>query len=71
MFEVHCEYPLDEEWEDRDKLIKETIEKRSSFSGAGCGIREHGWIVREFEDAIRLKEQLSFIPGAKTTIRER
>lgn len=70
MFEVICFSPLDEVWEERDEMIVKAAGRSSDFSGAGCGQRDHGWVVSTFERAQELKKALDSIPAVHAIIRE-
>ncbi len=69
MFEVRCVSPLDDEWEARDELIYQ-VAGHSSFSGGGCGGRDHGWYVDTFEEAKELMDKLNTIPLVEATFKE-
>lgn len=75
MFQVQTSSPLDDEWEDRDRVLIDTAGRPSDYAGAGqesgkAGFREHVWFVREFDDAQEMKKQLERIPLVKITVRE-
>lgn len=75
MFVVRCVSPLDEKWEERDAQIRRAAGTPSSGSGAGSsgkgpGIRDHEWIVKDFDRAVAMKNRLNLVPGVQATVRE-
>lgn len=70
MFRVIAIGPLDDEWEKRDRVILYVAGRRADFGGAGQGEREHGFNVRDFDEAVRLRKELSKIEGLKVSLRE-
>lgn len=70
MFQVLLTVPLAEWTDDLDKEIFEEAGRRSNFSGSEGCYREHGWIVKEFKQAQKLRERLKDIFLANVTIRE-
>ncbi len=71
MFEVRSVSPLDDDWQSRDSALKEAAGRRSDFSGAGFGKRDHGWDVATFEEAQSLKVKLSQIENVTVSVREK
>ena len=69
MFLVITHSPIDDTWEDRDKVLYETVGSKSSKSLAGVEVREHQWLVKTFGDAKALQKALSRIDKVKVTIR--
>ncbi len=74
MFSVVSGSPLDDEWEERDRLIMFTIGRPAYYSGATCyeGLRQrdHEWHVDSLEEAQRVKTALESILKVTAFIRE-
>lgn len=71
MFEVHTASPLDDKWLERDDDIIVIAGRKSDFSGAGCGQRDHCWYVLDFDEARALMLRLKEIPDVAAYFHER
>ena len=77
MFEVKLSYLIEDEWEEKDLLIYNMAGCHSDYSGAGCfghgkpSVREHGWFTKTFEDAQKLKQQLSTLDKVTVSLKEK
>jgi len=76
MFEVRCISPVDDQWEERDKLIEEAAGRKADHSGAGHSTarkvpeRDHLWLVPNFELAQSMKKALEKIDQVSVTCQE-
>lgn len=71
MFQLIVTGPLDDQWEERDTLIYSIVGRKGDFSGAGMRERQHGWNIRDFDEAAKFRKELSEIQGLKVSLREK
>ncbi|MDE2098082.1 MAG: hypothetical protein KGL39_12585 [Patescibacteria group bacterium] len=72
MYQVRCHYPLDENWQERDKELVTAAGRKADWGGADQYERELGWEVDDLTKAQKLKRRLdkAMIPDVKVYIRE-
>ncbi len=72
MFLVATESPLDADWEDRDVQIRKHAHfptRGHSFHG-GSKVVKHEWVMKDFDEALRLKWRLELVKQVKVFLRE-
>jgi hypothetical protein len=70
-FKVYTTGPINEGWEERDRLIKAWAGRHSDFC---CNLpdnrRVHSWSVRTYEEAKVLYRRLEHVAGITVTMKE-
>lgn len=77
MFVVWTTSPLDSSWEERDRQMDSAAGRPSDSSQAsfttgmsGPGLRERGWVIANFVEAVRIKNKLNNIDKVRAMVRE-
>lgn len=74
MFVVSTVSPIDEGWEDRDRLIYEAVDLETTKTHNGTAssrIRTHDWVLPTLEKARELCLKLKKIDGLEVMLREK
>ena len=70
MFDVTTTSPLDDRWEETDKLLYAAAGRPSDTNEASIKARTHVWRVPTFKEADRLRKKLGRVRGVRATLNE-
>lgn len=70
MFDVKTTSPLDDRWEETDRLLYTAAGRPSDENEADIKSRTHVWRVPTFPAATRLRKRLSRVRGVRAVIQE-